>query len=339
MKNMKNSIKNVVFILISVIFIVSCGGCEGRKKVKFIPESTGSPYEMVVVCDNNLWDGEIGAAVSELFLASDPMMNEAEPYFNIIRKREYGFKGIFIKHRNILMMKVDSTMSNDKNTQYFVKDNLWAMPQIVISLKAKTAELLYDLFLLKEKEIMSLFETAEQIRFEDKLKKYASKNIDTLVKNNLNIGISLPKNYELRSLIKPDFIWLSYEMPLSSQGVVIYTYPYTGQKLNLKNLIKMRNKYVSRIPGQLEDSYMESSDAFKPTLEDVHINDNNWVKMSGFWRVHNDFMGGPYRNYTTIDKKNNRVVSVDCYVYSPDRNKGQRNYIKQLDAVVRTIEL
>lgn len=329
--------KKTLLILVALVVMASCGGESNR--TKYIPESTGSPYEMVIVCDDDLWEGKVGDTVKGVFLASDPMMNQAEPYFDVLRKKEYGFKGVFVKHRNIFMMKVDSTMPNDKNTQYIVKDNLWATPQIIISLKAKTSELLYDLFLLKEKEIMSLFDTAEQIRFENKLKKYASKDIDTLVKNNLDIGISLPKNYKLRNLMKPDFIWLSYEMPLSSQGVVIYTYPYTGQKLSLKKLIKMRNKFVSRIPGQLDGSYMETSNAFKPIIDEINVDGVDWIKISGFWRVYNDFMGGPYRNYTTIDKENNRVVSVDCYVYSPDANKGQRNYIKQLDSVIRTIKL
>lgn len=328
--------KKVIYLFLIALIAVSCGSDSGSE---YLPDSIGSPYELVVVCDNDIWETKVGDTVRTSFVEPEVMLNQPEPKFRILRKRLRDFRGLFVKHRNVFMMKVDTTMTDERNTQYIVKYNEWANPQIVISLRAKSADLLYSLFLIKEKEILSLIEGAEQSRFVKRLNKYASVEIDSTLRNMFDIGISLPKNYTFRNIIKPDFVWLSYEMPISSQGVVIYTYPYTGQQLDEKFLIEMRNKYTGRIPGQLKDTHMQCSDAINPSLEVVNLNGLEWVKMSGFWNMYNDFMGGPYRNYTTIDKKRDRIVSVDCYVFSPDGGKGQRNYIKQLNAVVETVKL
>ena len=331
--------KKHFLIVVSILIITACGSESGNNIKKNLPESIGSPYELVIVCDNDLWETSAGDTVKNTFQESEVMLNQPESMFSIIRKRESGFKGLFTKHRNVLMLTIDTALSKTDKMMYGITYDNWAMPQVIVSLKTKDSESMKVLFEMKRDEIVNAFEDAEQSRFESKLIRYGSSDIDTLLKNNFGLYVSLPKNYKVRDIQKPDFIWLSYEMPVSSQGVVIYTYPYNGEELNSEFLISKRNEFLKRIPGQLPNTYMQTSDAFAPIEKDVVIKGREWVKLSGFWNLENDFMGGPFRNFTTIDVKNNRVVSIDCYVYSPDANKGQRNYIKQLEAVVRTFKL
>ena len=55
------------------------------------------------------------------------------------------------------------------------------------------------------------------------------------------------------------------------------------------------------------------------------------VETRGLWEVENDFMGGPFISYTFIDQENNKVITLDGYVYNP--NDVKKNYLRQLEGI------
>ena len=57
--------------------------------------------------------------------------------------------------------------------------------------------------------------------------------------------------------------------------------------------------------------------------------------MRGFWDVANDYMGGPFVSYTTINDATNEVFTIDCYVHSP--KYGKRNFLRPLEHLVYLI--
>ena len=48
--------------------------------------------------------------------------------------------------------------------------------------------------------------------------------------------------------------------------------------------------------------------------------------------MENGFMGGPFVSLTTLDKKRNRVVTIEGYVFAPKFKK--RDYIKEVEAII-----
>jgi hypothetical protein len=55
------------------------------------------------------------------------------------------------------------------------------------------------------------------------------------------------------------------------------------------------------------------------------------VETRGLWKVENNYMGGPFINYTMIDKANNKVLTLDGYIYFPNQDK--KSYLRQLEAI------
>jgi hypothetical protein len=55
------------------------------------------------------------------------------------------------------------------------------------------------------------------------------------------------------------------------------------------------------------------------------------VETRGIWKMQNDFMGGSFLSYTFIDKVNNKVITLDGYIYHP--NEVKMGYIRQLEAI------
>jgi hypothetical protein len=67
----------------------------------------------------------------------------------------------------------------------------------------------------------------------------------------------------------------------------------------------------------------------------VDFNGRFAIETRGLWRLENDFMGGPFVNYTFVNEKNNKVVTIDGYVFAP--NKPKRDLLIQLEAIAHSI--
>ena len=85
---------------------------------------------------------------------------------------------------------------------------------------------------------------------------------------------------------------------------------------------------VKSIPNIEDDGYVP----FLPQRKTLKINGREWVEMRGFWEVANDFMGGPFVSYTTLDERTGQLFTLDCYVYSP--KYGKRNFLRPLEHIV-----
>ena len=70
----------------------------------------------------------------------------------------------------------------------------------------------------------------------------------------------------------------------------------------------------------LVDDTGENYVPFIPSHRAFSIDSTPWVELSGFWEVANDYMGGPFVSYTTVNKATKEVVTIDCYIYSPKDN-------------------
>ena len=90
---------------------------------------------------------------------------------------------------------------------------------------------------------------------------------------------------------------------------------------------------VERVPNIEDNGYV----AFAPQLKVVEINGRKWIELRGFWDVENDFMGGPFVSYTTIDAASGNIVTLDCYVHSP--KYGKRNFLRPLEHLVHLIKI
>ena len=68
----------------------------------------------------------------------------------------------------------------------------------------------------------------------------------------------------------------------------------------------------------------------------MKIGDRTWAELRGFWDVENDFMGGPFVSYSTLDEATGRVLTIDGYVYSPKLDK--RNFMREVEHLVYMID-
>ena len=298
-----------------------------RLRTRLTASSSGlQPYELIVVCPQQEWTGEVGDTLRAIFTAPIPYLNQTEPLFDVLRVTERGFTGMVADHRNILKVLKDPTLTE---SSVAVQYDVTSEPQIVMTLMGPSDKSITAFLSANRGNIVLALENAERDRAIKYAEKFNEKGIHDAILKNFGVEMNVPKGYALAAN-EPDFLWARYEYPTASQGFFIYSYPYEGKEsLSPGALLAARNKFAARIPGPSDGSYMTTSDAFAPDFRMFRMEGRLWCEMRGFWDVHGDFMGGPFVSYTTVDTATNRVFTLDCYIYSPKNPK--RNYMRGVE--------
>lgn len=322
---------SVTGLLAAVSLMLSSCGSDGGKKD--FNNSGGKPYEIVVAIADDQWNGEVGDTLRSIFLEPIAMFNQVEPHFDISRVVPGGLKDIILRHRNILVIKINPEVKEPASVARY---DVYARPQIIVTLTAPDNNAMVRYLIDNRVELQRLFEITERDRSVSNNKSFGEKGIDKEVRKMFGIDINIPKGFQIRNTVNGDFMWIGNEVRLATQGLVIYSYPYKGKDdFRLENLIKRRNEFMKRIPGPSDGSYMTTGDYIEPVVTYSVVKGLQWAEMRGFWDIENDFMGGPFVNYSTVDKATGRVVSIDCFVYSPKDPK--RNLMRQLEHVAYSV--
>jgi hypothetical protein len=106
-----------------------------------------------------------------------------------------------------------------------------------------------------------------------------------------------------------------------------------------ENIIAVRNRIGKKhIPGSdPETMYMITEEAFTPRTSETVIAGKKAFETRGKWEVKNDFMAGPFVNYTVVDKKHNRIVVFEGFTYAPSVNK--RAFLFELEAIAKSMKI
>ena len=321
--------------LLSFIAVISLFSSCKNNSTEYVPESSGNPYEIFIVATKEQWNSPAGDTLRNILQQDVQWLNQQEPMFDLKNVEPSFFTNLITKHRNTIMIR---TGADFPKTTVGASYDVNAAPQIIVYMDSPNTDSLAAYLHQKRNEIVELMDMTEQSRFVARMKSYPAKDVNEEVAKTFGINISIPYGYKIRNKIGDNFMWISYEMPLSSQGLFIYSYPYDSTRtITAEYLTEMRNAFASNIPGPRENTYMTTSTAYPPEVKNEITNNRSWAVLRGFWDVYGDYMGGPFVSYSTLDKKNNRIFVIDEYVYSPKPSKGKRNYIKQLESIVKTI--
>lgn len=250
--------KNLFFVALALL-LAACGGTgTGR------PTSQGAPYELIVVADHPVWDGAAGDSIRSIFYRRFPMINRDETQMDLLRILPRDLKNLPQKHPNILIARVDPTAGD---AMLSMTENVWAQPQIVITASAPTAEELAALIGERGGDIMTVLEGAERLRDVADATGRTPEAISAAIEQKFGFTMHAYPGYTIRDDSHDDFLWLSYEMPTASQGIVIYSYPFTGSDdLTPERLIERRDEFTRLIPGEVPGSYMNTNRDFVELL-------------------------------------------------------------------------
>ena len=324
--------KKIVLFLLSLILLTSCGEEIKRK-------SMGSPFEVMLVCEDDVWDSTAGVAIEQVLDTPVPGLPQKEAFFKVTRRNNEGFNIAEQAFRNIILVDINT---NHEKCEFRFDRNIYASPQIVMAIYApdqksfgefvtRNAQVILDFFTEKERE----FQISELLARHNKQAR-------GLIKEKFGCEMKIPSSisgYKQGG----DFLWFSdYNNPgkVEMQSFAVYSYPYTSpDNFSKEYFIHKRDSVMmENIPGSEPNQYIQT-DAETVTTTDVAFNGKYMCVARGLWYMKNDdmFGGGPFVSHSIVDEENGKVIVVEAFVYAP--NKEKRGYMRKLEAALHTLKL
>ena len=295
---MKKYFSYLSMALIAFVF-ASCG-------LKGNHTSSGRAYELLVVVDHGVWDRAAGRALHDVLDSDMPGLPQSEPSFRIMYTSPKDYDSTLKLIRNIIIVDIKDIYT--KASFKYAKD-VYANPQMILTIQAPNEEEFQKFVEENKQTIVDFFTRAEMNRqismLEEKHSNFISQKVDSL------FGCDI---------------------------FVMYSYPYTDKDTFTKEYFVHKRDSVMKanIPGFKEGVYM-STDSLLTDVRPINVQNSYTMEARGLWRMKGDFMGGPYVSHTRLDEKNQRIITAEIFVYSPDKMK--RNLVRQMEASLYTLKL
>jgi len=319
--------KALFFVLIFFVFFLSCQFRNNKEKEK----TTGKINTISVIIDDPLWNGEIGDTIRNKFASPVIGLPQEEPLFTINQFPVKLLEGYMTNSRNIIVIKKES-----KN-RFEIVENEYASPQNVIHISGKTTPIILDLI---EKNAATIISKMRQTEIAENQRVIDTATIATKkIKRKFRIDLKIPKGYNY-VLERRKFIWLKKEINSGNTSILIYQIPiqaiHNSQPV-AQSIIRTRDSIGNLyIHGMARNTQMVTEDSYTPYIFHINIKGKETYETKGTWELKNDFMSGPFINYSIIDRANKRILVLEGFCYDPSKEK--RDLMFELEAIIKSIE-
>lgn len=319
--------------------LASCSSNDAKQAFK--PDITGRAGEVLVVINKAAEQDTAGRVISRILGQEYLGLPMAEPIFEMQAVPHVMFDPDLNMHklRNIVIVDIADTVSTD--TIAFYKET-WAKQQAVIRIMGKDVRTVADIANRNEIKIVSFLVKAER----DRLIKYYGRiksgaNMSEVSKR-WGVNMTIPNMFDqCKPARKGTISWFMSDTDEYSDGLMVYTYAYTGpESMTKEALIAHRDSALyANIIGP-NNSRMKTDTTYPDEMVYKYGQrmqaGHDVAELRGLWRMEGAAMGGPFLMRAVLDEANNRVVVTDGYVYYPSREM-KRNHIRQLEAVMYTL--
>ncbi len=323
-----------IFVFLFVITII-LSSCKDNDSSSLLPNVSGKSGEVILVIEPDHWSSNVGSEFRKKLSQPHPALPQIEPIFDLVHIPYSAFTSIFKTHRNIVVAKVDKDIHEPKIT---VQKDIWAKPQIILTIIAPNDSLLESLIKEKGDLLVDKIIKKEMERYAKNYKKYQELELTDILQKKFGIRLTIPTGYTL-DLDTTDFAWIeSRGRGDAVQGILIYSYDKPEVELTTDFIFAKRNQFTKQfVAGKIKDSYMAVESEAIPYRREIKVNDINVIELRNLWKMENDFMGGPFVSFTIVDEPNNKIINIDCFVYAPQFDK--RDYLRQLESILNSVQL
>jgi hypothetical protein len=320
-----------IFLPVIILF-ASC-----KDKNPLLPKVSGPSGEVLVVMPDALWKGKCGKELTNILTTTFEGLPQEEPMFDIIHSNENALGNLLRQHRNIIIVRIGNRYPEKK---ILVRKNLWADTQIVLSIIASSDNDFISLLKENKAKLLAAISDVERQRIITINKSISDRKINEKLSLTHNLKLAIPKSYRL-DVDSSTFTWLSCEQRDIIQGILIYHYNYSdSMRFTKEFLIDKRNQVLKKfVSGEVDGSYMTTESLYPPLFKQYKLNKTELAyELRGLWKLQNGLaMGGPFISVSQLDKKRNRIVVVEGFVFAPAHKK--RELLRQVEAIVLSLEI
>jgi hypothetical protein len=309
-----------------LVVLVSC-----LKKEANLPRKTSGAINTIsVIIEDQLWNGEVGDSIRNKFASPVIGLPEEEPLFTINQFPIQLLEGFATASRAIIIVKKAT------ENKFEIKKNQYASPQNVFHISGKTAVEILQLLEEHSPEIIRYIKQAE-ISESQRINQKALLPAG-LFKKQFQLSLQVPSNFE-QVMRKPNFVWLKKNSISGSSSLLLYQLPLKTIRTSTVSaaILSMRDSIGKYIQGTEPQTYMISETGYTPYFFKSTLDHRLAYETRGTWQLQNDYMSGPFINYTIVDSINKRLVVLEGFCYSPSKEK--RDVMHELDAIMHSVHV
>ena len=293
--------------------------------------STGKAAEILLVMDKTL-PQQTQDSVYALLGKLQVGLPQAEPLFTIYQIDPELFKKSFSRETNIIHIDVNSSY---QEASCKIEKDYWSSPQIYAHIYAPTQEAVISCLAENRDKILDLMYDNDIAKLQAVQLKHRNVELERYVQEKFGIMMTIPEEYAIGRETS-DFLWLLYRTPKNDRFIMIYTTP--NKKLTREAMMIKRN-YITRQYIEGEDSkdvypkITEYNDL--PLHQPIEIGSKEGAELRGLWETVNDYMGGPFYQFSFINI-NGECVTIDGSIYAP--KEPQYLYMREVEAIVKSVK-
>jgi len=345
-----------------LFFINSCFS----PKIK--PESLGNISECLLVCPSALFSEKIVKDFVKIISSEQYGLPQPEPLFKVHYVKDIHNNIFHERHRFIInlyfnkdfntvpqyVLSSASKSLREKGFYFGIVKNPRSFPQVEVWLLVSKNESWLEYLELNKAAIVSYLLSIDRKLLLQNLSK-STQNVEAIkvLKDSLNVSIPiLPGDYNIK-VLRPNWAWLNKDLENGSLNLILWKsnlrlsqYPLSFKKrpktLNsdffFSHVLNERNKFLStNIPGPSQGSFY-TSETLLPIIVDSSFDRFNHsfssedpnLYLRGLWKMHGDFMGGPFVHRFFVD--NDSSFHLEAFVYSP--NQPKRVLLRELECLI-----
>tara|TARA_B100001109_G_scaffold243802_1_gene229942 strand:+ start:65 stop:1036 length:972 start_codon:yes stop_codon:yes gene_type:complete len=314
----------------SLIFILCACNSKIDRSKGFVPKSSGNLNNITVVMPIVDWNGALGKKVRDEMGSIYEGLPIDEPQFSLKYMTSEVFKGFARQSRNIIWFQKDTI------PRFQLAKDQFAKPQIVCLITGEDSD--SQAFSLEENSTLLKQTILENERKEKIRRINKSPTNETSLKDRFGYHLKYPSAYKtVKDTI--NFIWIQKPVQKGHLNIISYNLPADALEENISNKILNIRDSIGKlyIPGRLPGSYLITEKAYRPYFYKTSLAGNKGYLTKGTWEVANDFMAGPFINYTLYNKKSKKWIVIEGFAFAPSISK--RDYMFELNTIITTLKI
>ena len=336
----------LIITVISALFFNSCID-DGFTELDLKEKATGEPGKIIVVLDKQYWDTNLAKAIKETLGKPVETLPQEEPLFEVLIVDNVSFNQGLKSNHTILIFdinKAKKTISLNFNDPTI---DIWAKGQKIYKISGGNTTDMTEQYLLYAPSLVNELSASAITVLQDEYEKGHNKSVKEELEITMNLSLNVPNSMTVAENFN-ELIWMQQIRTKHSggldheiqQGLVVYSYPFISDStFTLEYQINKRDSIMKKyIHGSKEGTYMatEKAKGYAPQFIEKSYNDNYVFETKGLWKMQNSLMGGPFISVSQYDEKNNRIITVEGYVFAPKFQK--QDYLRELEAMIYSLE-
>ncbi|MFZ4060743.1 MAG: DUF4837 family protein [Bacteroidia bacterium] len=330
-------------LLLFPLVFLACGGGDSNYR----PKAIGPEGDLMLVVTDEYWrEHPLGDTLRTFFQQEYPGLPQVEPLWKISRISPSDFQGNLRWQKNVLIAVVSEKIPAGQPSLEFAED-AFARPQLVIRLSANHPNEWLAAFRARRAEILArLKEKDARVIAQSIQEKNSCRSCADTLKNRMGVQLPIPSVFSsvLNNAEISAFQYRAERVEKGNTHLIEKVIWVSSVKYNSETQFSIQ--YLTWLSDQITQKAFKGENPGSGVVVEsrmpcdstiLTLNGRYAMEMRGLWRMSNEFKGGPFLLYATLDEANQRIWLSGAFVFAAGLDK--RSHIIELEGILRSLNL